>query len=238
MTALAGRTAVVSGASRGIGLEISRRLVGDGARVAMLARTERDLRARAADLGPLALPIACDVTNADVVQAAVQRVTAEFGGSPDVLVNNAGTFILAPIERTDPEDFRRTLDVNLVAPFRLVHAFVGAMKTRGHGHIVTIGSIADHVAFPENGAYAASKFGLRALHEVLGAELRGTGIRVTLISPAPVDTSLWDEVNPDVRPGFAPRSAMLTPAAVAEAVHFALAQPRDVTVDEVRLSHS
>jgi NADP-dependent 3-hydroxy acid dehydrogenase YdfG len=103
---------------------------------------------------------------------------------------------------------------------------------------VSIGSIADHVAFPENGAYAASKFGLRGLHGVLRSELVNSGVRTTLISPGPVNTSLWDEVNPDERPGFSPRSAMLAPDDVASAVVFAITQSDDVNIDELRLSRS
>jgi NADP-dependent 3-hydroxy acid dehydrogenase YdfG len=103
---------------------------------------------------------------------------------------------------------------------------------------VTVGSIADRAAFPENGAYAASKFGLRGLHEVLRAELRGTGVRATLISPGPVDTALWDAVDPDNRPGFTPRASMLDPDAVANAVIYAVTQPADVNIDELRLSRS
>jgi NADP-dependent 3-hydroxy acid dehydrogenase YdfG len=155
-----------------------------------------------------------------------------------VLVNNAGSFELAAVEDISAEDFRRTLDVNLVAPFMLVRAFLGAMKSRRAGHIVTIGSIADRVAFPENGSYAASKFGLRAFHEVLRAELRGTGVRATLVSPSAVDSPLWDDVSPDTRPGFTPRRDMLRPADVAAAVLYAVSQPRSVNVDELRLSHA
>jgi len=147
-------------------------------------------------------------------------------------------FKLATAEATDPNDFVEALRVNLTGPFRLIHAFLPTMRARRRGHIVSIGSIADHTAFPENGAYAASKFGLRGLHEVLRTELVTSGVRTTLISPGPVDTTLWDAVNPDERPGFSPRSAMLTPDAVASAVVFAISQSLDVNIDELRLSRS
>ena len=238
MSSMAGRTALVSGASRGIGLEVARLLASQGMRVAMLARSGAELGARAAELGALAVPITCDVTDGAAVEAMAGRVTAEFGGPPDAIVNNAGLFKLATIERTSPQDFRAALDVNLVAPFLIVHAFLGAMQTRESGHIVTIGSIADRMTFPENGAYAASKFGLRALHDVLRGELRGGGVRTTRVSPGPVDTSLWDDIDPDTRPGFTPRSMMLPATAVAAAVWFALSQPAAVNVDELRLSRS
>ena len=197
-----------------------------------------ELRARAADLGANAIPLACDVGDAEAVRAATDRVADALGGAPDIVVNNAGVFTLARVERTSPDDFRRALDVNLVAPFLIVRAFLPAMRERRSGHIVTIGSIADRATFPENGAYAASKFGVRALHQVLLAELRGSGVRATLVSPGPVDTALWDEIRPDEREGFTPRKRMLSGEAVAAAVRFAVMQPADVNVDELRLSHS
>lgn len=236
MNDVAVATALVTGASRGIGLAVARALASCGARVAMLARSADELHARAAEID--ALPFVCDVTNATAVARAAENVTAAFGGAPEVLVNNAGIFDLATIELTSPEAFRRSLDVNLVAPFLLVHTFLPAMRSRGHGHIVTIGSVADRSAFSENGAYAASKFGLRALHEVLRTELRGTGLRATLISPSAVDTPMWDAHSPDTRPGFTPRRDMLRPEAVAAAVRYVVTQPGDVNVDELRLSHS
>jgi NADP-dependent 3-hydroxy acid dehydrogenase YdfG len=128
--------------------------------------------------------------------------------------------------------------VNLVAPFALVRAFLPRMRERGSGHLVTIGSIADRNIFPGNAAYSASKYGLRALHEVLSAELRGTGVRTTLVSPGPVDTELWDPIDPDNRTGFTPRAQMLTAAEVAEAIRWALAAPAGVNIGELRLSKS
>lgn len=232
---LAGRVAVVTGASRGIGHAVARALAGAGARVAMLARGAEALRAAAEPLGALA--ISCDVTDEDAAASALARVRREIG-SPDILVNNAGLFVLAPVESQSTAGLRAALDVNLVAPFVLARALIPAMRAAGRGHIVTIGSIADRVTFPENGAYAASKFGARAMHQVVREELRGSGVRATLVSPAPVDTPLWDPIGPDDRPGFTPRAQMLPASAVAEAVLFALTRDPAVNVDELRLSRS
>jgi NADP-dependent 3-hydroxy acid dehydrogenase YdfG len=231
-------TAIVTGATRGIGLEIARRLVADGTRVVMIARSDDELRARADELGPLARPVACDVANPDAVGRAAERARAELGEVPHAIVNNAGAFTLAPVESADPNDFRAAVDVNLVAPFLLVRAFLSEMRSRASGHIVTIGSVADRAIYPENGAYAASKFGARAFTEVLRAELRGTGVRVTLVSPGPTDTPLWDEIDPDARPGFTPRRDMLRASDVADAVHYALTRPAGVNVDELRVSRA
>jgi len=238
MSASDGRTALVSGASRGIGLEIAHVLAADGMRVAMTARSADELRERAVEIGDRAIVIPCDVADPNSVGSLVQRVFGEFGGPPDVIVNNAGNFALATVETTEPEAFRAAIDVNLIAPFLLVRAFLADMRARKRGHIVTIGSIADRVAFPENGAYVASKFGLRALHEVLRAELRGSGVRTTLVSPGPVDTSLWDAIDTETRAGFTPRRQMLSTRAVADAVRYVVSQPDDVNVDELRLSRT
>ena len=238
MTDAPRRTALVTGASRGIGLEVARLFAADGIRVAMLARSENDLAAHASEIGANALAIRCDVANPGDVTAATNRVLSEFGDAPNIVVNNAGLFTLAPIDNTSLDAFRSALDINLVAPFLIIRAFVERMRARRDGHIVTIGSIADRAIFPENGAYAPSKFGVRALHEVVRAELRGSGVRTTLVSPAPVDTAMWDEIDPDSRPGFTPRRNMLSARAVADAVRYAVSQPADVNIDELRISHS
>jgi NADP-dependent 3-hydroxy acid dehydrogenase YdfG len=120
----------------------------------------------------------------------------------------------------------------------LVRAVLPAMRARGRGHIVTVGSVADRAVYPENAAYAASKHGARALHEVLRLETRGSGVRATLVSPGPVDTPLWDTIDPDHRDGFTPRAQMLSAQAVADAVLYVVTQPPDVNVDELRLSRA
>ena len=232
---LAGRRAVVTGASRGIGLAIADALAAAGARLTLLARDARTLEEQAVRLEARAIP--CDVADANAVERAIAAIR-DGAEPPDILVNNAGLFRPGTIDATTPEALTAALDVNLVAPFRLARGFLPGMLERGRGDIVSIGSIADHTTFPENGAYGASKHGLRALHAVLRAELRGTSVRVTLISPGPVDTSLWDEIDPDSREGFTPRSRMLPANAVAAAVVYALAQPRDVDVELVRLSRA
>ncbi len=235
---LDGVTAVVTGASRGIGEAIARALALAGAHVALVARSRELLDAVAADIGPRAHAVACDVRDAAAVNEAVVAITAALGESPRLLVNNAGIFDLAPLAAQSPDAFAATLDANLVAPFRFVRAFLPAMTAAGRGHIVSIGSIADRETFPGNGAYAASKFGARAMHQVLRAETRGTGVRATLVSPAATDTTLWDSVGADGSSGLPTRDQMLRPDDVARAVLFAATQPPHVTVDELRLSRS
>ena len=231
MAALAGRVAVVTGASRGIGAAVAVALRDAGARVVRLARTiptgihdgYDDLR--------------CDLTDPAAVENAAQRVLAD-AGAPDVVVSNAGAFLLQPLETTTPEAFDVQIAANLRGPYHVARAFLPAMRRAGTGVYVTVGSVADHVAFPGNTAYAATKYGLRGLHETLVAEFRGSGVRLTLVSPGPTDTAVWDPVDPDTRPGFIPRAAMLRPADVAEAVLFTVTRPPHVRVDWLRINPS
>lgn len=236
--ALQGRTALVTGASRGIGAAVARRLAASGARVALLARSKEALGALAEEIGGGAVGIACDVRDTVTLARALDQLPDLIGGPPEILVNNAGAFFISPAHDTSVAAFTDTLAVNLTAPFAVVHAMLPSMRSAGAGHVVSIGSIADRNTFAGNGAYAASKYGLRALHEVLRAELRGTGIRVSLVSPGPVDTGLWDAIDPDAQPGFTPRAEMLTPEAVAEAVFFVVTAQPSLNVDELRLSRS
>ena len=238
MSALSSRTAVVTGASRGIGAGIAAALAGEGVRVVMLARNEAKLRERAGSLKG-AIPIVCDITRPDDVERAVKLISGKLDGAPDILVNNAGIFRVATVEETTSDSFIDTINTNLVGPFLFVRSFLAAMKTRATGHIVTIGSIADRTIFTGNAAYSAAKFGLRAVHEVLRAELKGTGVRATLVSPAATDTEIWDSVT-ITDPAGKPHSKrpMLDPDDVVSAVMFALTQPERVNIDELRLSHS
>jgi NAD(P)-dependent dehydrogenase (short-subunit alcohol dehydrogenase family) len=179
----------------------------------------------------------CDVTR----EADLQRVAArlgEIGRVPDILVNNAGTFLLKALVQTTPEEFRDQLNVNLVAPFLVLRTFLPFLIARGAGDAVTIGSVADHVALPGNAAYAASKYGVRGLHEVMAVETAGSGVRCTLISPSATDTPLWDPIDPDHREGLPRRSEMMRPSEVADAVVFAVRQPPGESVNEIRLSPS
>jgi NADP-dependent 3-hydroxy acid dehydrogenase YdfG len=231
---LDGRTALVTGASRGIGLECARLLHADGARLVLLGRDIRTLTNVAESLGGAECH-ALDLGEPAMVQRVLGHIGEGPGGAPDIIVNNAASFVLTPAEETTVVDFQRVVAVNLTGHFAIVREFLGAMKARESGHVVTIGSEADHRGLPGNAAYAASKFGLRGLHEVLRAELRGTGVRTTLVSPGPVDTGLWEGVDGG---NVATPDEMLPASSVAEAVRWAVTRPPGVNVDEVRLSRA
>lgn len=228
MSGLAGQVAVITGASRGIGAAIAARLAADGAVTVRLARTLRAARLERS------LDLPCDLTQEEDVAHAAERIVGEFG-APDILVNNAGAFLVAPLEGTSAREFDTQVGINLRAPFLVARAFLPGMREAGRGLHLAVGSIADHTALAGNAAYAASKFGLRGLHEVLREEFRGTGLRFTLLSPGPTSTSMWDPVNPDARAGFVPRRSMLAADDVAEAVWFVATRPPRVNIDWLRL---
>lgn len=227
MTALAGKRAVVTGASRGIGLAVATRLEAAGAHVVRLARSlESAVSTQRTD-------VPCDVTDDARLGEVLERVLP---APPDILVNNAGGFLLRPLEDTEAEAFEEQVRLNLVAPFLVLRRLAPRMATVG-GHVVTLGSVADHETFPGNAAYGASKFGLRALHQVLALEYRGR-LRTTLVSPGPTDTTLWDPLTPDARDDLPSRDVMLRPEDVADAVLWAVTRPRHANIDVMRLSPS
>jgi NADP-dependent 3-hydroxy acid dehydrogenase YdfG len=230
---LSGKTVVVTGASRGIGRAVASAFAGAGAWVAMVARGGEALRAAAEEVGGHAIP--ADVASADAVHRLTTYLVDLLGDVPDILVNSAGAFSIAPFSETEPAEFARLQEVNLRAPFLMIRAFLPYMLERRSGHLISIGSVAGRRAFAGNAAYSASKFGLRGLHEVLDEEVRGTGVRATLLEPAATDTPLWDPIDPDARADLPSRAEMLRAEDVARGVLFAASQPLGVEVSSMAL---
>jgi 3alpha(or 20beta)-hydroxysteroid dehydrogenase len=225
---LAGQVAVVTGASRGIGAATAAMLASAGARVLRIARSLPGGSGSGFNDFP------CDLTDSAAWQSTATRILAEFG-PPGIVVSNAGAFMMKPLHETTQDEFDAQVEINLRAPFAVARALLPAMRAAGRGTFIHIGSVADHSAFSGNAAYAASKFGLRGLHEVLAVEYGGSGVRLCLVSPGPTDTSVWDPVDPDHQPSLPDRASMLRPGDVAEAVLFVATRPPQVHVDWLRL---
>jgi len=190
--ALEGRTALVTGASRGIGAATARALDRAGARVAVTARSESDLRRVVKDLAHDPVVVAGDLRGADgPVEIAARALEAM--GAVDVLVNNAATAARLPTVDTGAALIDEMLAVNVRAPLLLIAALVPAMVERGGGSIVNLSSVSGLLGTPRRAAYAASKGALDAATRSLAMELGPAGIRVNSVAPGVVDTALWEK---------------------------------------------
>ena len=225
---LQGLTCLVTGASRGIGRASALALSDRGAQVVGMARSRDALENLERECG--ARPLVVDLADDAGIWAAIDELAESELGSPDVVVNAAGVFGIESCSSTSVNSFDEHVRINLRAPFILTRAVLPKMLERKSGLVVNIGSIAGRKAFSGNGAYSASKYGLRGFHEVLLEEIRGTGVRASLIEPAATDTPLWDEINPDANPDLPNRVDMLTPEQVAQAVVFVATRPEGVSV--------
>ncbi|WP_154794874.1 SDR family oxidoreductase [Occultella kanbiaonis] len=229
------RTAVITGASSGIGAATAGVLHADGYRVALLARRVDRIEALARELGDGAIAIRADVTDRDGLVAAAERVADELGGA-DVLVNNAGTMLLGPFSSAQREDYRAMVEVNLLGAITATEVFLDQLK-HGGGDLINISSVAGRTARATNGVYAATKWGLNGWSESLRQELL-PDVRVTLIEPGVVDTELPTHITHEatrqaVQQGY--DAATVKPEEVAEVIAFALSRPRHLAINEILL---
>jgi 3-oxoacyl-[acyl-carrier protein] reductase len=190
-----GKTALVTGAARGIGLAIATRLAADGLRVALLDQDRAALEAAAPGLGAGALALAADVTRAAEVDAAIARIEREWGRL-DVLVNNAGiTGRSFPIWELTDEDWQRVIDVDLTSVFLCCRAAVKVMLRQGGGRIVNIASIAGKEGNPTLVPYSTAKAGVIGLTKALAKEVATRGILVNAVAPAVIGTELLKQME-------------------------------------------
>ena len=228
---LAGQVAVITGAGRGIGSAISRKLAELGATAVLLGRSQSSLDQTArgiTDAGGKAEVIPCDVTVLHQLEYAATRVDSTFG-RVDILVNNAGVGgFNDPLHNLSPEDWDRILNTNLRGVYYAIRTFAPVMIRAYSGHIINISSLAGKNALPNGAAYAASKWGLNGLTYSVAEELRRHNVRVSVICPGSVDTELSPHAGKDP-------NKMLKAEDVAHAVAMLVTQAPQSFMSEVLL---
>jgi NADP-dependent 3-hydroxy acid dehydrogenase YdfG len=226
------RVIAITGASAGIGRATALRLAREGAAVAICARRRDRLDAVAAAIvgaGGQALPVVADVTRAAEMDAFVAQTVARFGRL-DVMMCNAGFGIAGAIDDIAPDQMQKLMDINYTGTFHATRAALPLFRRQGSGHVIMVSSIVGKRGVPYMGAYAATKFAQVGLAECLRAELRGTGIRVTVVYPVSTETEFFEvmsrETGTEVTRAFGPRQSV-------ERVAGAIARAIDRPVPEV-----
>ena len=187
---LKGKSAIVTGSTKGIGRAIAEALLGEGMDVCVSARSSDEVERAVLELGGAGGAVTgavCDVRSYEEVKALVEHTAEEFGGV-DVLVNNAGIGLFGRVDETSPEDFRAVLETNLFGVFYCCHEAIPQIRKRGGGYIINISSLAGTNAHPQMSAYNASKFALNGFSEAMMQEVRHDGIKVSYIMPGSVNT--------------------------------------------------
>ena len=227
------RTAVVTGASSGIGAATARSLAAAGFHVVCAARRTDRIAALAEEIGGTA--VACDVTSPDSVRGLAEAV----GNTLHVLVNNAGgAFGAEPVAEADPEDWRRMYDVNVLGPLHVTQALLPALRASGDGVIVNVGSTAGRVAYEGGGGYTAAKHGTKVVTETLRLELVGEPVRVCEVAPGMVRTDEFALVRFEgdrerAEAVYAGVPDPLSAEDVADAIAWVATRPSHVNVDEL-----
>ncbi len=231
---LAGKTAIVTGASSGIGAATAHQLASSGCNVALAARREDRLVALAAEIGGHAFAVPTDITDPEAAAALVVRTVKQFG-AVDILVNNAGLGLYAPIAEGDPADWRMMFEVNVLGALYVTRATVRHMLERGSGDIIFISSAAGRRVPHGHGAvYAATKHAITAIAEGLRMDLHHQGIRVINVEPGLVRTEFPKNSYGNAEEYYAGKEyAPLKAADIAEAVLYAVRQPSRVSVNEI-----
>jgi 2-dehydro-3-deoxy-L-rhamnonate dehydrogenase (NAD+) len=233
---LTGRTAVVTGGAQGIGYAVAERFIASGAKVVLWDSDAALLPNARARLGDAASTAVVELTDATAVAAAT-RAALTAHGRIDILVNNAGiTGGNAPTWELTPEMWRRTIDVNLVAPYLCCHAVVPAMLTQGYGRIVNVASVAGKEGNPNASHYSASKAGLIALTKSLAKELATRGVLVNAVAPAAAKTAIFEQMTPahiDFMLSKIPMGRFVEPHEIAAAIAWLASEDCSFTTGSV-----
>ncbi|MCK5862392.1 MAG: SDR family oxidoreductase [Candidatus Hydrogenedentes bacterium] len=195
---LKGKTALITGAGRGIGRSIALAFAREGCHIALAARTPTELDHTAVDisaLGVTALPIVCDVTRTEDISRTVSTTLDTFG-HVDILVNNAGEARFKPVYQLSLEEWTQALNVNVTSAFLFVQGVLPGMMTRRSGRIINISSVTGIKALPEQAAYGAAKHAMNSLTKSLNLELRDYNIAAHALCPGGVDTKLSQDAMP------------------------------------------
>ncbi len=231
------RTALITGASSGIGKATALAFAKAGIDLALVGRDRDKLAAvaQAAEaVGVTAKTYVVDLSKLDRVSATIAEIAAEHENL-EILINNAGMAYTGSIADSPLADWQKVIDLNLTSVFQCVQGILPHMRQRKSGSIVNVSSIAGKQVFPNWGIYSVSKFGLMALTQAIATEERANGIRVTAVCPGSVNTPLWD--TDTVQADF-DRSAMLTPEMVAEGILYAVLAPPGAVVEELTIMPS
>ena len=230
---LKGKTAIVTGGTKGIGRAIAEALLSKGVSVCVAARSDSEIRDAVKTLQSLGkvTGFQVDVRNYEQVRSLMAHAAKEFGGV-DILVNNAGIGMFETVEQTSPEDFRAVLETNLFGVFYCCHEVIPEMKKRGGGYIINISSLAGANPHPRMAAYNASKFGLNGFSEALMQEVRHNNIKVSYIMPGSVNTEFGGDSPSDEK------SWQLTPADIARVVIDLLRQDERALASRVEIRPS
>jgi 3-oxoacyl-[acyl-carrier protein] reductase len=192
---LSGKTALVTGASGGLGSAIVKALAGQGARVAVSGSNEAKLADFAAGLGDKAVPLVCNLSNADEVDQLVPRALEALGGRLDIVVNNAGITRDNLAMRMKDEEFQEVIRINLEAAFRLMRAALKPMMKARGGRIVNITSVVGVTGNPGQANYVASKAGLVGMSKALAQEVASRGITVNCVAPGFMTSAMTDALS-------------------------------------------
>ncbi len=226
------RTALVTGASRGIGFGIALRLAEEGFRTAIVGRNRRRVEEAAKEIteisGTQALAVVGDVSSWSDCVAAVEKIVKEFGAI-DVLVPNAGIGIIGSVAESDPADWAMMMETNYLGTAHIVKAALPTMQKQGSGDVIAIVSAGGTKGYPEWSGYCATKWAVMGFMDSFAQEVITQGIRVSTLCPGGVDTAFWDDLNKDInRAGSTGRSKLMSPADVAEMVMLQINLPRNV----------
>ena len=219
MTSLAGKTAIVTGASAGIGAATARRLVAAGARVLLVARRLERLEDLAAELGQAAIPLTLNLGEADAAQALLDAATARLG-KVDILVNNAGILRTSHVDSFDLAELEPLIAINYTTVVRTSILFARQMKAQGGGQIVNLSSIGASLTAAGTGVYGGLKAALERFTDVLRIELAGSGVRVGLIAPGTTTTEIFADMKSKGQPGWDEFLPPMVPDDIARAVLF------------------